>query len=547
MSAAVRRGTALATVLLTVGTVCAGGCAGSQASGGPGAGGPPARQAAGQAPSPPPTPRLPRSLTEQELTWRDCPPAPEYGAGGPPSTPQPMPDGTRWQCATLRAPLDYADPDGETLDIALVRARSQARGARRIGSLVFNFGGPGGSGVSTLPVSGAQYAELQERYDLVSFDPRGVARSAGVRCLSDAELDAHLQEATIPTTDAGAVEYLGEQAAYARACAARSGDVLPHIRTVDTAHDLDLLRRVLGDDELYYFGISYGTELGGVYAHHYPGRVGRAVFDAVVDPTLDPAESTLNQTKGFQLALTNYLKACDEDGQCPIGRTPAQGEQEIVALLDRLTERPLPTRDPDGRELNAALASSGIALALYSEDFWQILTEGLQDALDEGDGTVLLQLSDLLNGRREDGTYDNSQAALTAIRCADDKPRYTVADVRERLPRFREASPVFGEMTVWGLLSCHEWPVPGAADHPDVSAPGANPILLVGTTGDPATPYEGTARMADALGGDVGVELTYRGEGHGAYNGGDPCVRERVNAYLLAGDVPPDGTRCPAG
>ncbi|MBW1602979.1 alpha/beta fold hydrolase [Streptomyces sp. JJ66] len=544
MSAAVRRGMALAAVVLTVGTVTAGGCAGSQAPGG--GGGQPARPAARQQPSPPPAPQLPTSLTGQELTWRACPPAPEYGAGGPPSPPQPMPDGTSWQCATLRAPLDYQEPEGERIGIALVRARSQASGEDRIGSLVFNFGGPGGSGVSTLPVSGAQFAALHERYDLVSFDPRGVARSQGVRCLTDAQLDAYYQQAAIPRTEATTDAYLEQQAAYARACQANSGVILPHLRTVDTAHDLDLLRQVLGDDVLYYFGVSYGTELGGVYAHHYPGNVGRAVFDAVVDPTLDPATSTLNQTKGFQLALTNYLKACDEDGQCPVGQTPAQGEQAIVGLLERLAERPLATRDPDGRELNASLASAGIALSLYSRDFWPILTEGLVDALDDADGTVLLQLSDLLNGRREDGTYDNSQAALTAISCADSKPRYTVADVRERLPEFREASPVFGEMTAWGLLSCYAWPVAGAAEHPVVSAPGAGPILLVGTTGDPATPYEGTERMARALGGEAGVVLTFRGEGHGAYHSGDPCVQDRVNAYLLDGKVPEDGTECPA-
>ncbi|MEE1927696.1 alpha/beta hydrolase [Streptomyces sp. TRM 70351] len=542
MSHASRRGAALAAaVLLAAGaTGCAGGTATAPDGGR-------VARAAERAPvRPPDPPDLPGTLTGQELSWSACPPSPEYGGGPPAVPPEPMPDGTGWQCATMKAPLDYGEPDGETLDIALVRAPTKAEGPERIGSLVFNFGGPGGSGVTTLPLSGAEYAELHKRYDLVSFDPRGVARSSAVRCLPDERLDAYLQEATVPSTGAEAEEYLADQRAYARACEERSGKLLPHLTTADTARDMDLLRQVLGDGRLYYFGISYGTELGGVYAHLYPEKVGRAVFDAVVDPTLDPAESSLNQTKGFQLALTNYLKACDQDGDCPVGPTPAQGEQRIVDLLERLDREPMPTADPGGRELNATLAAAGIALSLYSPDFWDLLTDGLENAVNDGDGTLLLRLSDLLNGRRDDGSYDNSQAALTAITCADAEPRYTVEDVRERLPRFREASPVFGETSAWGLLSCTGWPVEGAAEHPVVSAPDAPPVLVIGTTGDPATPYEGAARMARALGGDVGVELTYRGEGHGAYNSGDACVQNRVNAYLLRGSVPQDGTECPA-
>ncbi|MCZ7416671.1 MULTISPECIES: alpha/beta hydrolase [unclassified Streptomyces] len=540
MTERVRRGsTVAAAILLTAGLAGTSGCGG-------GSGAPDGRstpQAAGQSPSPPPAPELPSSLTGQHLDWRACPPAPAYGGGAEPREPEPLPDGTEWRCASMKAPLDYDDPDGETIEVALVRAASAAEGEDRIGSLIFNFGGPGGSGVATLPVSGAEFAQFHERYDLVSFDPRGVARTAGVRCLSDAELDAYHQEATLPTGPSEEETYLDQQADYARACAKSSGPILDHLRTTDTARDLDLMRQVLGDDRLYYFGISYGTELGGVYAHLYPRRVGRAVFDSVVDPTLDPAESALNQTKGFQLALTNYLKACDQTGECPVGETPAQGEQEIVDLLDQLEKDPLPTNDPDGRELNSSLAAAGIALSLYSQEFWPVLTEGLEDALNDGDGTLLLRLSDLLNGRREDGTYDNSQAALTAISCADTKPRYTLEDVRERLPDFTEASPVFGAYSAWGLVSCHEWPVDGAWERPTVSAPEAAPIVLVGITGDPATPYEGAARMADQLGGDA-VVLTYRGEGHGAYNSGDPCVQRQVNEYLLKGKVPEDGAEC---
>jgi pimeloyl-ACP methyl ester carboxylesterase len=472
-------------------------------------------------------------LAAQRLDWSGCR-----------GDPQPMPGNTRWECATLQVPLDYDKPDGDTIGIALIRARTRAAAGDRIGSLLFNFGGPGGSGVTTLPAAGTEYQKLHERYDLVSFDPRGVGRSEGVRCLGDQELDDFHQSAVIPRTSAEGKAYLADQRRYAEACERNSGEILPHLTTADTARDMDLMRQVLGDEELHYFGISYGTELGGVYAHLFPEKVGHAVLDAAVDPTRNPMESSLGQAEGFQLALTNYLKSCAETGECPVGGPPAEGEQEISTLLKRLDEEPLETNDPDGRTLNGTLAAAGIAQSLYSEDFWGLLTEGLDDAVNDSDGTLLLRLSDLLNGRREDGTYDNSQAALTAISCADAKPRYGLEDIRSTLPAFEEASPVFGTMAAWGLAQCYGWPVGGEANHPTVTAPDAEPIVVIGTTGDPATPYEGAGKMADRLGRDVGVELTYEGEGHGAYNSGDTCVQTQVNDYLLEDEVPEDGSVC---
>ncbi|MDK1476293.1 alpha/beta hydrolase [Streptomyces sp. 549] len=532
MSAARRGSTALAAAVCLLLAGCGGGSAGPL----------PAQPVNRAADGTTGTGDLPAELREQRLAWEECP-APTAAQGGG-QAPAPLPDGTRWQCATLRAPLDYAEPDGETLGLALIRARTSAEADRRIGSLVFNFGGPGGSGVSTLPVSATDYEELRGRYDLVSFDPRGVGRSAGVRCLDDRELDAFHQEAVMPGSTAQGEELLAQQQRYADACKRRSGAVLPHLTTTNTARDLDLMREVLRDEKLHYFGISYGTELGGVYAHLFPEKVGRAVFDAVVDPRLTLAQSGLGQARGFQRALTNYLKACAEGENCPVGGSPEEGQKRITALLDGLDEQPLETADPDGRTLNSSLAASGIALSLYSEDFWGVLSEGLEDALDNNDGTLLLRLSDLLNGRQDNGRYDNSQAALTAISCADAKPRYTLDDIRERLPAFRAASPVFGEMSAWGLAMCHGWPVEGESDHPEVGAEGAAPIVVIGNTGDPATPYEGAAAMARGLGSGVAVQLTYEGEGHGAYNSGDACVQRAVNVYLLDGDVPKDGTTC---
>jgi pimeloyl-ACP methyl ester carboxylesterase len=473
------------------------------------------------------------------LTWTSCPaPSPLQGSG---AKPRPLPDGTAWECATLSVPLNHADPAQGKIGLALIRARAKPKtGQTRIGSLVFNFGGPGGSGVATLPYAAGEYLKLHERYDLVSFDPRGVGESAGVRCLPGPAYDAVL---ALDATPDGADEeraLLGGADDFVAACEENSGAVLPHVGTKDAARDLDLLRRALGDGTLYYYGVSYGTELGGVYAHLFPRNVGRMVFDAVVDPTTDMAGHSLAQAKGFQLALGNFLKDCAKRADCATGRDPARGAGQITALLKRLDQRPLPTRA--GRPLTQSHATYGIASALYSKATWKWLDSGLSGAA-AGQGDILLALADALYGRDEKGRYNNLQPANTAINCADSADRYTVADVRRKLPAFREASPVFGEFPAWSILQCTGWPVDGHSKTVDVSANGAAPILVVGNTGDPATPYEGARRMATRLGKGVGVELIVKGDGHGAYSA-NPCVTSKINTYLLTGETPRDRTVC---
>ncbi|MFE6362320.1 alpha/beta hydrolase [Streptomyces sp. NPDC057806] len=479
-------------------------------------------------------------LTAQKLSWKDCP-APSQAEGGG-SAPSPLPNGDEWQCATMKAPLDWDEPKGDTIRLALIRAEASGDRDRRIGSLLFNFGGPGGSGVTTLPAFGQDYAKLRTRYDLVSFDPRGVGRSAPVRCQNDQQLDAYFQQDGTPDDAAERTELLDNTKEFNAACEKNSEKMLPRVRTTDAARDLDLMRQVLGDDKLHYFGISYGTELGGVYAHLFPERVGRAVFDAVVDPTQNPEQGSLGQAKGFQLALDNYAEDCTSKVEdCPVGDSAQDVKDRIATLLADLDKKPLPGIFP--RELTQTAATNGLAQALYSQDFWEYLTEGLQQAYD-GDGRILMLLSDSMNGRNENGEYSNITAANVSINCADDKPRYTPEYVRSKLPEFRAASALFGDFLAWGMVSCTDWAVAGAADHPDVSAPGSAPILVVGNTGDPATPYEGARKMVRALGAGVGVELTYKGQGHGAYDSENRCVQSAVNGYLLDGKVPATGTVC---
>ncbi|WP_156725935.1 alpha/beta hydrolase [Streptomyces apocyni] len=474
-----------------------------------------------------PDPKAESGTETAGSTWSTCP-APSVAQGGGKAP------GKAWECIDMKAPLDHAKPDGEIIDIAVIRKKATGSAKDRLGSLVFNFGGPGGSGVSTLPLAAEDYRTLNKRYDLVSFDPRGVGESATVDCVDDKEIDEeYASDEGPPRTDAEVREMLADHKESVAQCEKRSGKVLPHVRTTDTARDLDLMRDLLGDDKLNYFGISYGTELGGVYAHLFPKNVGRTVFDAVVDPTQGTVDGSLGQVKGFQLALENYLKSP--------GPHAYPTSEDIAALLKRLEDDPLPTQD--GRELTHGQALTGIAASLYSEESWQYLKQGLTEVKTAGSGNVLLALADYYNGRDDKGRYDNSNEAGAAIRCADSSERFTTADVNKHLAEFQQASPVFGEPLAWGLLGCDSWPVPGEGETPEVSADGAAPIVVIGNTGDPATPYEGARKMADALGDGTGIHVTVNGEGHGTYGVND-CATKLVDQHLLDGKTPADGTTC---
>ncbi|MEU6083832.1 alpha/beta hydrolase [Streptomyces sp. NPDC047108] len=480
------------------------------------------------------------TFTEQKLSWKDCPAATPMQGTAP--KPKPLSDGTRFECADMKAPLDWSKQDGKTIDIALIRAKAKDS-KRRLGSLVYNFGGPGASGVAMLPNHAPQsYMKLHSRYDLVSFDPRGIGESDGVRCLDDKAVDASGDVDATPETPAEEKRATALMHETTEACRKNSGDVLPHVDTRSTARDMDLMRQVLGDKKLNYFGISYGTQLGGVYAHLYPKNVGKAVFDAVVDPTMGMEQDAKAQAAGFHLALSNFLKACADVGEeCPTGTDPKQGMKKVEALLKKLDRKPLPTQD--GRKLNETRATNGIVSALYSEASWGELVAGLQEALSGTSGDTLLMLGDRMAGRDDKGRYANTNNANAAVNCADQKQRFTRDDVHAKLPEMRKASPIFGPFTAWGLLGCSEWPVDGASDETEVSAPGAAPILVIGTTGDPATPFEGAKRMAQGLGKGVGIHITNQGEGHGAYGAGK-CATKAVDGYLLGDKVPSDGLVC---
>ncbi|MBX6383520.1 MAG: alpha/beta fold hydrolase [Microbispora sp.] len=437
-----------------------------------------------------------------------------------------------FECATLQVPLDYAKPEGKKIGIALIRLRATDQ-SRRIGSLVFNFGGPGGSGVTTLMNAAHAFSTLNTRYDLVSFDPRGVERSSGVRCLSGPQMDRYISEE--PSENTGTETKL--VTGFARACERNAGWILPYVGTVNAARDMESLRAALGEPRLNYFGFSYGTHLGAVYATLFPHKVGRMVLDSAVDPSVGMLDMAETQALGFQKAYEDYLADCAKTAtSCPLGADPAAANATVLKLLDTLADKP---GKVGSRTVTEDIARVGITQALYSKYTWPLLTEALQEAR-KGKFDGLLSLADQYAGRQPDGSYSTLQFSLPAVLCVDTTDRPSVAQAEDLARRLRKRTPIFAQTAI-GAGACSVWPVRGddAARH--VDATGSDPILVVGVTNDPATPYQWAPRLAGQL--RTGVLLTLNGEGHGAY-GQSRCIDDKVNAYLLEGTVPPKGTRC---
>lgn len=466
-----------------------------------------------------------------------------------------VPCGEVLQCTAVTVPVDWSAPEGPTLQVAVSKVPATDPD-RRLGSLVVNPGGPGASGVDFVGEDGAQAAseDVRERYDVVGFDPRGVGRSDPVDCVSDAELDTYLAEDVDTSTPAGRAEAEQRARAFAAGCAADAGALLGHVDTPSVARDMDVLRAVLGEERLDYLGKSYGTLLGAEYARQLPQRVGRVVLDGALDPASSAADVTVGQARGLESSLRAFVTAClaGEVPDCPlegagdVGDDPPDaavdaGTAQVADLLRQTAEQPLPTADP-ARDLTQPLAATGVVTPLYDEALWPTLATALDVAF-SGDGTALLALADAYAGRRPDGSYaSNLLEAFTAVNCLDypDDPDATADDALAR--RLLEAAPTFAETLVGDDLTCDVWPVPAVRTPAPVTAEGSAPILVVGTTGDPATPYEWAQALADEL--SAGTLLTYDGEGHTAYLRGSSCVDGAIDAYLLDGVLPGNDATC---
>ncbi len=445
-----------------------------------------------------------------------------------------------FQCGTATVPIDYAEPGAGSFELALKRA--PATGADPIGSLLINPGGPGGSGVEFVETAVARISDrVVEEYDVVGFDPRGVGLSSPVTCLDDAGKDALISRDFDYASDAGLAEAREAYRAFGEACAANTGPLLGHVDTVSAARDLDVLRAALGDEQLTYLGYSYGTALGATYAGLFPERAGRLVLDGALDPSLEPAQVGLQQAVGFENALRAYVADCQAGADCPLTGTVDDGLAQVRDLLDRARRNPLPTESD--RVLTGTLAFYGIAVTLYDDQNWGALTQGLTAALRQGDGTILLILADAYNERGEDGTFlSNSTEAFTAVNCLDGASSADPATMRAEAAELAEAAPTVGYFFGYGGAVCAEWPYPATGQAGPITAEGAPPILVIGTTNDPATPYAWAQALAEQL--SSAVLLTYEGEGHTAYGRSNECIADAVDAYLLEGAVPDEGTRC---
>lgn len=443
-------------------------------------------------------------------------------------------------CATLEVPLDYADPSGDTIELALLMVPA-GDADQRVGSLVVNPGGPGAPGTDYAASAESVFRQpILDAYDVVGFDPRGTGHSAPLDCLSDEELDDYIAEDPDPDTAAEADAYAGWVEALGEGCVDRSGAIAGHVTTIEAARDMDVLRAALGESQLDYFGASYGTRLGATYADLFPDRVGRFVLDGAVDVSLSSRELSLQQAGGFETALRAYVQDCVDSGDCVLGDSLDAGLATVKRLLDDIDAQPLPTGDGD-RELAVGNAFYGVVLPLYVRDYWPYLTDALSAAL-EGDGSMLLQFSDLYHSREGDGYADNSSEAIYAINCLDDPWSIPASEVPANLAEFDEVSPTFGSVFAWGLTTCGGMEVQSSEPVRDIRAAGAAPIVVVGTTRDPATPYEWAVALAEQL--ESGVLVTRDGDGHTGYNSGNECVDSAVEDYLVEGTVPDDGLSC---
>jgi pimeloyl-ACP methyl ester carboxylesterase len=444
------------------------------------------------------------------------------------------------QCATMRVPLDYAKPAGPAATIGLLRRPADDQ-QHRVGSLVINPGGPGASGMTAAAglYSSDPKAEVFKRFDVVGFDPRGIGVSSPkVHCLSAEETDQQRLEP--PTTNVAKIE--SENKDYAAKCVQRTGaDVLATVGTRDVARDMDVLRSVLGDEKLTYLGFSYGTRIGTEYAQQFPQSVRAMVLDGAVDPDADQLDEQIGQAKGFDGAIRDFVKWCVARDDCALGRDPKAAQGRLEQLVNPLKTQPAQVGD---RQLSFSDAATGIIQAMYSNQLWEPLNTGLTE-LAQHQGRVLMILADAYLGRGEDGQYSNLQDAFTAINCVDQPQIKDRAQVQAETTKLAQAAKgTFldeAQPPVPALDVCAFWPVPPTSVPHRPTVTGLPPVLVISTTGDPATPYQSGVDLADALHGGL---LTFQGTQHTAFLQGNECVDNAGSGYLIDLKMPAEGTRC---
>jgi len=454
----------------------------------------------------------------------------------------PVPDALQgkisYGCGEIKVPLNYADPGGQQLSIELVKVHDTDN-STPLGSLLVNPGGPGGSGFElALGLTGQLSPSLLARFDLIGFDPRGVGLSSPVRCLSDAQKDRINAASPDVLTAAGfaAAKDLAKQTA--EACSTKYGPALAQYNTVNTARDMDQIRKAVGDDTMNYLGFSYGTELGSIYAHLFPDRVRVAVLDGAVDPLTTGIASWTAQLAGFESAFDQFAADCLKRSPC---KTLGNPRQVVYDVARTAAAHPLSTADAgETRQVTRSLVLTGVLEALYTQSEWSTLGTALLAAR-TGDGSGLLKLADSYN-QRYNGRYSNIMEANTAISCNDELPGPSDEEITTTAKAWAKRYPMFGTWSAISLFGCQQWQ-PQRTPVPLPTAATRVKVLVIGNLHDPATPYQGAVDLAKTMGN--AELLSWDGEGHTSYLQGSSCIDNYVNAYLLRQKLPPPDTTCP--
>ena len=472
------------------------------------------------------------------IQWSDCNEQIQPLIAGQPGADRNL----SFECGRTEVPISYDEPQGATLPLFLVRVKVAGQ-TDRVGSLVVNPGGPGGSGADaaiglalTLPT------DVLARFDLVGFDPRGVGLSTPVECIPSELKDRLVAAEPRPTTDQQLTDAFALADEVGKDCADKYGSALGSFNTVATARDMDRIRQALGDEKLTYLGYSYGTTLGSTYAELFPEHVRALVLDGAVDPDKTPESDAEASAAGFEAGFDAFAQNCTGlIAGCPLGTNP---RQFVYDLLTQATTTPIPSaKSGETRTATAGVVMTAIQAALYDQDSWPQLAQALA-AAQKGDSQGVFALADSYSGRLDDGSYSNLFDANIAINCADTARDQQVSEdrVRQLAQDWSQKYPLFGAGSAVGLYTCSAW----KADRtplPQRDAQGAAPILVVGNSGDPVTPLPGAVDMARDL--ESGVLLTWQGQGHTSYPK-TPCVTDTVDAYLIDLTVPQDGLTCPA-
>ncbi|PZQ90561.1 MAG: alpha/beta hydrolase [Leifsonia xyli] len=455
--------------------------------------------------------------------------------------------GSGIDCTTVMVPLDWADPTGETIELGV--ARHKADGTP-LGSLLINPGGPGGSGYDFVrdSVDYIVTPDVLAKYDVIGFDPRGVNQSTPIACYTDsADQDEWLYGtySSAYGTQGWFDELTGRAKTWAAACEKNTGALLGQLDAASVARDMDVIRAVLGDKKLSYLGYSYGTYLGTMYAELFPEKVGRLVLDGAVDPTVGDLDALATQMAGFDSGLRAYMESCLAKSGCPFAGSTDAALKSVRQMLDTVDARRFTASD--GRVLDSATVATGIIYNLYSESSWPNLSE-LFTQLRKGDADTVFSYADAYNGRQSDGSYpDNSMDIYTAVTCDEGTLATDGVDVFAGLDKIDAAAPILGRYAAYddyAILKavCSNWPAPRAELPTTFTADGAAPIMVIGTTNDPATPYANAKSLAKQL--SSGFLVTYNGEGHTIYAQGVSCIDDTVDAYLISGTVPRADPQC---